>query len=87
MTLAISKAVMQFVDTINNNRQTAENLSNYSARLDALVKQLDVSVDYFKLSQQEDMSREDIVSQIERKTSELLDLKAELLNTIGLTNS
>ena len=33
------------------------------------------------------MSREDIVSQIERKTSELLDLKAELLKTIGLTNS
>ncbi|MBO7567016.1 MAG: hypothetical protein J6T60_07965 [Bacteroidales bacterium] len=87
MTLAISKAVMQFVDTINNNRQTAENLSNYSARLDALVKQLDVSVDYFKLSQKEDMSREDIVSRIERKTSELLDLKAELLKTIGLTNS
>ena len=79
MTLAISKAVMQFVDNINNNRQTADNLSNYSARLDMLVKQLNVSVDFFKLSPKEAESRDGIVSQIERKTAELLDLKSELL--------
>lgn len=79
MTLAISKAVLQFVDNINNNRQTADNLSDYSARLDTLVKQLNVSVDFFKLSPKEAESREFIVSQIERKTAELLDLKSELM--------
>ena len=83
MTLAISRAVMQFVENINSNRQTADNLSNYSARLDALVKQLNVSVDFFKLSPKEAMSREGIVSQIERKTAELLSLKAELLKIIA----
>ena len=87
MTLAISKAVLQFVDNINNNRQTADNLSDYSKRLDLLVKQLNVSVDYFKLTPKEAMSREGIVSQIERKTSELLSLKSELLKIVSGDNA
>ena len=79
MTVAISRAVMQFVETINNNRQTADALDSYSKRLDILVKKLNISVDFFKLSLKETESREGIISRIERKTSQLLNLKSELI--------
>lgn len=83
MTVAISRAVMQFVDNINNNRQTADNLSNYSVRLDKLVKRLNVSVDFFKLNEKEAESRENIVARIEDKTAELLKLKSEFVELIS----
>ena len=83
MTIAINNAVMQFVDTINSNRQTADNLNSYSEQLDLLVKQLNVSVDFFKLNQQESVTREDIVSQIEIKTAALIKLKSELVDVIS----
>jgi methyl-accepting chemotaxis protein len=83
MTMAISRAVMQFMDTINNNRQTAEVLDSYSKRLDTLVKKLNISVDFFKLDECEVKSREGIISQIERKTAELANLKSELLELLS----
>ncbi len=83
MTMAISRAVMQFVETINSNRQTADALDDYSKRLDALVKKLNVSVDFFKLSESEGKSREEIVNQIERKTAKLISLKSELVELLS----
>lgn len=83
MTIAISRAVMQFVETINNNRQTADTLDNYSKRLDTLVKKLNISVDFFKLDEREIKRREGIISQIERKTAELVNLKSELMELLS----
>lgn len=83
MTTAINNALIQFADTINNNRQTAENLNSYSEKLNLLVKQLDVSVDFFKLTPKEAMTRENIVSLIEQKTAELIKLKSDLVDTIS----
>ena len=74
---------MQFVETINNNRQTADTLDNYSKRLDTLVKKLNISVDFFKLDELEIKSREGIISQIERKTAELVNLKSELMELLS----
>ena len=83
MTIAISRAVMQFVETINNNRQTADALNSYSQQLDTFVKKLNISVDFFKLSEQEMQSREGIIAQIERKTAKLVSLKSELLELLS----
>ena len=87
MTLAISRAVMQFVETIDNNRQTADTLDSYSKQLDTLVKNLNVSVDFFKLSEKEIKSREGIIAQIERKTAKLVSLKSELLELLSGTDA
>ena len=83
MTIAISRAVMQFVETINNNRQTADALDSYSKKLDMFVRKLNVSVDFFKLSEKEMQSREGIIAQIERKTAKLVSLKSELLELLS----
>ncbi|MCR5453769.1 MAG: hypothetical protein K6F33_02125 [Bacteroidales bacterium] len=83
MTIAISYALVQFVDTINNNKQTAENLKCYSDKLNLLVQKLNVSVDFFKLSKKEAISREELVSQIERKTAEIIKLKEELVDIVA----
>jgi methyl-accepting chemotaxis protein len=83
MTVAISRAVMQFVDTINNNRQTADVLDDYSKRLDSLVKKLNISVDFFKLSEKEAQSREGIIAQIERKTAQLVSLREEFVSLLA----
>ncbi len=87
MTLAISRAVMQFVETIDNNRQTADTLDSYSKQLDTLVKNLNVSVDFFKLSEKEMQSREGIIAQIECKTAQLVSLKSELLELLSGTDA
>ncbi len=83
MTVAISRAVMQFVDTINNNRQTADVLDDYSKQLDSLVKKLNISVDFFKLSEKEAQSREGIIAQIERKTAQLVSLREEFVSLLA----
>ena len=87
MTIAISRAVMQFVETIDNNRQTADALDSYSKQLDTLVKNLNVSVDFFKLSENEMKSRAGIIAQIERKTAKLVSLKSELLELLSGTDA
>ncbi len=83
MTVSISRELYQFVETINNNKQTADSLTNYSDKLESLVKRLNVSVGFFKLTPSEGQSREDILAQIEQKTDELARLKTELTDVIS----
>jgi len=47
------------------------------------VRKLNVSVDFFKLSEKEMQSREGIIAQIERKTAKLVSLKSELLELLS----
>ena len=80
MATNINRAIAMLADITSNNNQKADEMSTYSAKLTELQQYLNVSVEFFKLNQQEAESRGALLSEIERHTSEILKLKSELVS-------
>lgn len=83
MTFTISRAIMQLVDITANTNKSVDAMNIYAEKISKLLKHLNISVDYFKLTLEESQSREHITSQLEQKTTELLKLRTELVKLLN----
>ncbi|MCQ2250148.1 MAG: methyl-accepting chemotaxis protein [Bacteroidales bacterium] len=82
MAMKIEQALMMLLNITSNNSQSAESLSNYANQLNELLGYLNVSVEFFKLSEREAEGRDAIMQEIDKHTTEIMRLKTELIGIV-----
>ena len=85
MTMAISKSIMQLVDISSNNSKSSEEMSEYAKELLIKIKALSQSVEFLKLTSNDDVDRKEIIKQIDDHSVEILKLKKQLV-AVAMTN-
>lgn len=73
---SINRSIQQLVGITQSNAESADNMAIYTINLVHMLETLNESIEFFKLSPKEsDVSRKEIVEQIESHTKEIIKLK------------
>lgn len=81
-TTSITRVLQQLVSISQSNAEQSENMAEYIGKLIKKLGNLTKSVDFFKLTKEENgVYRNEIISEIEKHMSEILRLKDQLVNS------
>ncbi|MCQ2250147.1 MAG: methyl-accepting chemotaxis protein [Bacteroidales bacterium] len=79
MTQVISQAIAQLADITSNNAKSCDDMQVFTQTLYSNMEKLNQSMEFFKLDGNSEQRRQEIVSEIQQHTSEILKLKSRLV--------